>query len=118
MGRERGHALQAAEVSVEEGRRGLSSARGRREERKGGGEKKMEKEKENGKKGKEKKKKKEKEGERKREIRGEPFGGDHDEGRARAAVAAACRGFGGKWRAWIEGNKGTVWRLDSGVGTG
>ena len=49
---------QAAEVSVEEGRRGLSSARGRREERKGGGEKKMEKEKENGKKGKEKKKKK------------------------------------------------------------
>ena len=65
-----------------------------------------------------KEKEKEKEGERKREIRGEPFGGDHDAGRARAAVAAVCRGFGGKWRARIEGNRGTEWRLDPGVGTG
>ena len=69
-------------------------------------------------KGKRKEKEKEKEGERKREIRGEPFGGDHDAGRARAAVAAVCRGFGGKWRARIEGNRGTEWRLDPGVGTG
>ena len=70
------------------------------------------------KKGKEKKKKKEKEGERKREIRGKPFGGEHDASRARVAVAAACRGFGGKWRARIEGNRGTEWRVDPGVGTG
>ena len=55
---------------------------------------------------------------RKTEIRGEPFGGDHDAGWARAAVAYACRGFGGKWRARIEGNRGTEWRLDPGVGTG
>ena len=67
----------------------------------------------------EKEKEKEKGREReKREIRGEPFGGNHDAGRARAAVAAACRGFGGKWRARIEGNRGTKWRVDPGVGTG
>ena len=70
------------------------------------------------KKRKRKEKEKEKEGERKREIRGEPFGGDHDAGRARAAVAAACRGFEGKWGTRIEGNRGTEWRLDPGVGTG
>ena len=65
-----------------------------------------------------KEKEKEKEGERKSEFRGEPFGGDHDAGQARAAVAAACRGFGRKWRARIEGNRGTEWRLGPGVGTG
>ena len=73
---------------------------------------------------KEKREEKEKEkgkGERereKRDIHGEPFGGDHDAGQARAAVAAACRGFGRKWRARIEGNRGTEWRVDPGVGTG
>ena len=82
---------------------------GRRREENGEGKRKWKKR---------KRKEKEKEGERKREIRGEPFGGDHDAGRARAAVAAACRGFGGKWRARIEGNRGTEWRLDPGVGTG
>ena len=70
---------------------------------------------------KEKREEKEKGRERekeKREIRGEPFRGDHDASRACAAVAAACRGFGWKWRAWIEGNRGTEWRVDPGVGTG
>ena len=38
--------------------------------------------------------------------------------RGGADVASACRGFGGKWRARIEGNRGTEWRLDSGVGIG
>ena len=89
------------------------------EERKGGGEQKMEKGKRKWKKREKKIKRKRKGGrERKREIRGEPFGGNHDTGWARAAVAAVCHGFGGKWRARIEGNRGTEWRLDPGVGTG
>ena len=70
---------------------------------------------------KEKREEKEKEKGREREkrkIRGKPFRGDHDASRARAAVAAACRGFSGKWRSWIVGNRGTEWRVDPGVRTG
>ena len=51
-----------------------------------------------------KRKKKKRKGER--EIRGKNFGGDHDVGWARTAVAATCRGFGGKRFARNEGNRG------------
>jgi len=114
--RARGRGLAREGAARERGAAGLSGARERRERKERGGKKrKEEKRRRKWKKGKEK----EKEGEgEKREFRGEPFGGDHDAGRARAAVASACRGFGGKWRARIEGNRGTEWRLDPGAGTG
>ena len=61
--------------------------------------------------------KREKEKDRAREIRGGNFGGDHGVGRARAAVASACRGFGGKRRAWNEGNREMERGLNLDVGT-
>ena len=63
----------------ERGRVGREEER-RRRRKEENGERKMEKE---------KSEEKEKEKEKGREIRGEPFGGDHDVGRARAAAAAA-----------------------------
>ena len=86
----------------------------------GGEEGRMEKGK--WKKRKEKKKKKKKKrgerGKRERFVANLSASTTMPDSRARAAVAAACCGFGGKWRARIEGNRGTEWRLDPGVGTG
>ena len=96
-GHGQGRRWRAGQAGLSRGReQGAAEGSGRGGARKGEGrERRKEREKE--KKKRKMEKEKEKEGrEGKGEIRGNPIGGDNDVGRARAAVAAACRGCRGR----------------------